>query len=687
MSASAIRAGQAYVEIATRQGLLDKGLAAAKASLERLRGVANSVSSGIGKGFGSVQGGLSGFSGGILNLKNALVGSLAVTGLTAWVRGFADAGAAADDMASRTGMSVESITGLGYAAKQSGANMEAVEKSVRKMQQGISGAVMGNQQLRDMFGKVGVSVSQLRTMKPEQQFATIADAIARIHDPARQAAVAMELFGEDGAKLLPMLKGGSKGMMDMMEEAKSLGQVMSGEDARAAAELSDVFGKLMAVFSGIQTQVGAALAPMLITLGEYVIGVATSVVDWIDTNRDLIATLGQWAAYIAAAGAALVGLAGAAAVVSGGMAAMGALASGVATVFGAIGASIAFLISPIGLVVGGITAAVGAFLYFSGTGSAIIDFMIEKFNELSAIVGPVLQGISSALMTGQFASAGKLAMLGIEMAFRVGTKQLYGIWTDLLVSIQNIWTDIPAYIANSMIGIGVTIANTFAGIPTSLMNAFSTAITWLQGAWDSAVSYIAKKLLYLYSLFDRSVNYEEAAKQMDKESAARAAARQKELDKTTGGRDAALIAANSERSKFAAGMQASITGDANRTKQERTAAGEQRKSQFDARIQQVGDEIAATLVDVNVEAQRVNEERAMAKEDRKPNLPEMPEIGAVAQAAKTTVGTFSGFAAGLLGSGTSQLDRMLDASKTGNDLLRQIAGNTENMTGAIEYGA
>ena len=426
---------------------------------------------------------------------------------------------------------------------------------------------------------------------------------------------------------------------------------------------------------------------MLIQFGDYVVGVATSVLDWIDTNRDLIATLGQWAAYIAAAGAALVGLAGAAAVVSAGMAVIGTVASGIATVIGAIGAGIAFLISPIGLVIVGLTAAVAAFLYFSGTGSAIIDFMVEKFNELAAIVGPVLQGISSALMTGQFAAAGKLAMLGLEMVFRVGTKQLYGIWTDLLVSIQNIWTDIPAYIANSMIGIGATIANTFAGIPTSLMNAFSTAITWLQGAWDSAVNYIAKKLLYLYSLFDRSVNYEEAAKQMDKEAAARAAARQSELDKTTGGRDAALIAANSQRSKFAAGMQQSITGDANRTKQERTAAGEQRKGQFDARIAEVGDEIAATLVDVNVEAQRVNEERAAAKEARKPNLPEMPQIGAVEQAAKTTVGTFSGFGAGLLGSGTSQLDKMLDASKAGNDLLRQIAGNTENMTGAIEYGA
>jgi len=687
MSSSAIRAGQAYIEIATRQGLLDKGLASIKASLERMRGVALSVSAGIGKGFGAVQGGLNGFAGGVLNIKNALVGSLAVTGLTAWVKGFADAGAAADDLASRTGMSIESITGLGYAAKQSGANMESVEQSVRKMQQGISGAVMGNQQLRDMFGKVGVSVSQLRQMKPEQQFATIADAIARIHDPARQAAVAMELLGEDGAKLLPMLKGGSKGMMDMIDEAKSLGQVMSGEDARAAAELSDVFGKLMAVFSGIQTQVGAALAPMLITLGEYVIGVATSVVDWIDTNRDLIATLGQWFGYIAAAGGALVGLAGAAAVVSGGMAAMGALASGVATVFGAIGASIAFLISPIGLVVGGITAAVGAFLYFSGTGSAIIDFMVGKFDELAAIVGPVLQGISSALTSGQFAAAGKLAMLGIEMAFRVGTGKLYGVWTDLVVGIQNLWTDVPANFASSMIGIGATIASTFAGIPTSLMNAFSVAMAWLEGAWDSAVGYIAKKLLYLYSLFDKSVNYEEAAKQMDKESKARADARQKELDKTTGARDAALMKANSERAKNAAGMQNSIMQDANRTKQERTAAGEQRKSQFEEQTAAVGAEINKELSAVDTEAKRVEEERKKAKEARAPKPVQMPQIGQVLQASKATVGTFSGFAAGLLGSGTSQLDRMLDASKIGNDYLRQIASNTQDSGDGMVYGS
>jgi hypothetical protein len=360
------------------------------------------------------------------------------------------------------------------------------------------------------------------------------------------------------------------------------------------------------------------------------------------------------------------------------------------------------IVSPIGLVVAGLVSATAAFLYFSGTGTAIIDFFSAKFGELTDIVLPVLDTIRTALVSGQLMEAGQLLMAGLELAFRVGTRELYGIWTDLGTRVMNAWTDVTTNLLNAWTRIPVGIAvgannaltsfqNIMAGIPTSIQNAFSTAFTWLYGAWDSAVNYIAKKLLYLYSLFDRSVDYEASAKQMDADAAARSEARQKELDKTTGARDASLMAANSERLKRRDAINTNLNDAANstisernnaadQTKSDRIAAGEQRKSEFDGRIETLGAEIADMTAAITAESDRRAEiNTTKAREKPQLNLPGM--IDTTTQTATATAGTFSGFAAGLLGGGTSQLDRIADTSKKQLATLQTIAENTGEDSG------
>ena len=49
-----IKAGQAYVEIATKQGSFDKGMAQVQAAMSRLKGVATTMGTGIAKGFAGV---------------------------------------------------------------------------------------------------------------------------------------------------------------------------------------------------------------------------------------------------------------------------------------------------------------------------------------------------------------------------------------------------------------------------------------------------------------------------------------------------------------------------------------------------------------------------------------------------------------------------------------------------------
>lgn len=527
MSASNIRAGKAYVELATKNNLLNQGLAAAEQSMRRLAATTRSISSTMGKGFASVGSGLGFLTSSVFNLKGLLGGLAVGSGIAAITKSFADAAGSVDDMSQRTGMTAEEISSLSYAAKLSGTSIGTVEKAIRKMQQ--TGA-----------GDASKSTAE--------NFLMLADQVARIDDPSQRAAEAMRIFGKSGAELLPMLNQGSAGIAKLQAEAGKLGVVMSSADAAAGAGLGDTIDRLWTSIGGLVNQIGAALAPVMTWLGDKLTEMVSFVANWIAENRKLVQNMAQ----------------------------------------------------------------------------------LEM--------------------------AGKIAMLGIEMAFRMGVQPLYDIWQD-----------VQTWMLSTATSLVTSMVNVFAGIPTGLMNGFATVITWLTGTWDQTVNYIAKKLLYLYSLFDSSVDYENAAKQMDTDSASRASARQRSLDAANAARNESLQRANAERQQFADGMNANLRSGA-----------EERKAGFNARINELGSEIASTFDAMRAEAQRLEEQQtSTAAAAIGAGVLAMPAAGAISeQMTARTQGTFSGFAAGFLGSGTSALDRLEKETKKGNQILEKIAANT-----------
>jgi hypothetical protein len=217
--------------------------------------------------------------------------------------------------------------------------------------------------------------------------------------------------------------------------------------------------------------------------------------------------------------------------------------------------------------------------------------------------------------------------------------------------------------------------------------------TWLYGTWDQTVNFIAKKLLYLYSMFDRSVDYEKAAKQMDAEANKRADDRQKSLDAANNKRNEELMRANQGRQKIADGMNQEIQQNANNTMQGREDVAQAKVASFDARIGDLRKEIAEQTAAIKETAQQQEAEKARkaeaskyAKTEQEKPKPKIPSMDAVKGTTATQVGgTFSGFAAGIMGASTSALDRMADQTQKSNELLSQIAKNTsENKT--LAYG-
>lgn len=119
------------------------------------------------------------------------------------------------DMALQLGISSEAVQGFKFAAEQSGSTLDAVGVAINKMNQNLAGGEKATvQALRD----AGLQFQTIRSLKPEEAFLAITDAIKQIPDPMTRADVAMQLFGRGGAELLPAIAAGFREVSDGAEK-------------------------------------------------------------------------------------------------------------------------------------------------------------------------------------------------------------------------------------------------------------------------------------------------------------------------------------------------------------------------------------------------------------------------------------------------------------------------------------
>lgn len=184
-------------------------------------------------------------------------------------RGFANYADSFDKMSQRVGVSTESLSELAYAANLSGTSIERVEESFKGLSQKIVEAVDKGGDAESLFSSIGLSARDLAASSPEEQFYKVADALAKIDDPTRRAAVAMQIFGESGRELLPLLSGGSAGLEEMRSEARELGATVSTSAASMGAQFNDALARVQTIFQGLKNEFAASLAPILTTSATY----------------------------------------------------------------------------------------------------------------------------------------------------------------------------------------------------------------------------------------------------------------------------------------------------------------------------------------------------------------------------------------------------------------------------------
>lgn len=175
---------------------------------------------------------------------------------------FDSAGSQLNDMSTATGISVENLSFLKYAAEQSSTSIESIAKAAKFMQ------------------KNGIDPNQ---------FEKIASSIAKITDPTQRAQAAMAQFGSrGGATLLPMIDS----LAELRQRFEQLGGGFTEAMAKRADALGDSMGDLKLVLGNLSMVLADQLAPAVMRITNFIAENSQSIRKWIEEHGTLVKAIG-----------------------------------------------------------------------------------------------------------------------------------------------------------------------------------------------------------------------------------------------------------------------------------------------------------------------------------------------------------------------------------------------------------
>jgi hypothetical protein len=205
----------------------------------------------------------------------ALAGVATVGALAGLVKGAIDAADNLRDMSQKTGIAVEELNGLGFAAGQAGGSLDSMVGAAGKLNKSILDAAGGGKETGEAFKALGIDVIDATgaLKKTDVVMTEMADQFAKYRDGPEKAAIAIALFGKSGADMIPMLNDGGNAMRENVAYAKQYSGATT-ELSNAADNFNDTMGKLEVQQRGFANAVAAEVLPVLQLLADGILGAA-----------------------------------------------------------------------------------------------------------------------------------------------------------------------------------------------------------------------------------------------------------------------------------------------------------------------------------------------------------------------------------------------------------------------------
>lgn len=179
-------------------------------------------------------------------------------------------GSATNTTANRLGVAVGELEAFQFAANMAGVGSQEAAAALGNLSKNMGEALDGTQAQVEMFQALHVAlkdadgnVRTLGDVLPE-----VADAFVGMSSDQERSAKAMQLFGKQGAALVPLLRDGSKGLAEVREEFERLGGGMGEDFAKDANATGDEIDKMRFAWKMWKTQIAGEVLPVVKWLAQ-----------------------------------------------------------------------------------------------------------------------------------------------------------------------------------------------------------------------------------------------------------------------------------------------------------------------------------------------------------------------------------------------------------------------------------
>jgi uncharacterized protein YukE len=241
--------GSLVVELGANVGKLQADMARATSVVDR-------ASAGIQRAAGLATAALAGIGAG-----------LSLAAITGAARQVVDLGDRLRDLAFATGLSVEQLSFLEFAAGQLGTSVDTIANAAQRLSRNLIDVANGSgEQAARALTRLGLSAAELARQDLVTQLASIGDALAQIDNPTERAAAGAALLGRSYGQLAPLLLAGGDALQGLTDRFVELGGVITTGQAEKFDAFNDSLGELQLAVRQASEAIATALAPALTSL-------------------------------------------------------------------------------------------------------------------------------------------------------------------------------------------------------------------------------------------------------------------------------------------------------------------------------------------------------------------------------------------------------------------------------------
>lgn len=456
---SAIEAGRAFVRLFLKDDLSQALAKSVESSGKTVTSFGHSLTSIGSKAFGGAFDAIGELGGGVFG-KLAKFAASPAGMFTGFITAGVAAGRGGEEIARftlKTGIAAEQLGTLKYAADVTGIGLDGLATVFARM----SKTQFSKESLPHLAKLVG-DLQAYEAMRPDEKLRAVAAGLAKIPDPAKRAAKAMEVFGRGGADILPLVLE-----LDKLEaRARELGfDQMTTESVQTRKEFSRLIGDVELLGKAIMSTIGTATIGVVKGYMGILVNAVKGVRDWIKENKAIVQNAFSVSAAIVGAGTAFM-VAGIA------IAKVGALIT-------MAGTAIGVLLNPLVLLGATLAGLAVYWVRFTERGQAAWRSLVAAVLPIVDTLKTTFGGIVDALKVGEWETAARIGMLGVKAAF-----------LDALEGLASVVPESLQPITDALLTIGeLMVSGEWSQLGTTIWEGLKAAWDWgtneIKANWDN----------------------------------------------------------------------------------------------------------------------------------------------------------------------------------------------------------